>query len=176
MSDRREFHVPRQNRFGGAVALVIGCVLLASGASSAMAHGTTTVVSVPGNQAWTDTGIALTTGQTVEIKPSGTIKWGFEPSNIGGPVGFTFGQALPGDEPNTCGSLSYTAEKAGEEFPLKGANCYAMLFRIGNPGKPFPTGKKITFESPVAGELFLGVNDQHLGDNSGAWTAKITTP
>lgn len=155
------------------VAVTTAVAISAIAASTALA--TTKTVSVPADQPWTDTGIALNAGESVQIKPSGKIDWGGNSLTLSGPVGFTFGQTLPGDEPVTCGLLAYTAEKAGEEFVLKGANCYSMLFRIGNSGKPFPTGKKITFASPVAGELFLGVNDQFFGDNSGAWKAKITT-
>jgi hypothetical protein len=156
----------------GVMAIIV-LAIGALGASTALAA--TKTVSVSARQPWTDTGIALNAGEKVEIKGKGTINWGGNSLTLSGPVGFTFGQALRGDEPNTCGLLAYTAEKPGEEFILKGANCYSMLFRIGASGKPFATGKKISFAAPLAGELFLGVNDQFFGDNSGAWTAKITT-
>jgi hypothetical protein len=122
-------------------------------------------VSVPGNKEWTDTGIALTAGEKVTITAEGLITY-FPPKTVS-PLGKAFGAS--GTE---CGKFSYPKSS----FPAPGVNCWSMLFRIGTPGVPFPTGKKISFTSPQAGELFLGVNDNNLSDNSGSWTAKITTP
>ena len=147
----------------------VSVALLAVGLSSATA-ASEKIVSVPGNQPWTDTGVALTQGEAVTISASGTIKWGSS-SPLDSPVGRTFGQ-LNG-KAGTCGSVAYAG---GSPFPAPGVNCYSMLFKIGSSGIAFPTGKKISFTSPVAGELFLGVNDTFFGDNTGSWSATITTP
>jgi hypothetical protein len=138
---------------------------LAFALSSATAT-TETTVEVPAKEKWTDTGIALTNGEKVTISASGTASWGG--GKFTGPVGRRFMQ-------NNCGEVAY--ETSGTEpFTGPGVNCYAMLFRIGTSGVPFPTGTKITFTAPVAGELYLGMNDTHFGDNVGSWSATISTP
>jgi hypothetical protein len=107
--------------------------------------------------------------EKVTIVAEGTIKYAGGTGHSASPLGKSFGAS------NTeCGRDNYPAP--GEAFPAPGLNCWSMLFRIGSAGIPFPTGKKISFTSPVAGQLELGINDNVLSDNTGSWTAKITTP
>ena len=50
----------------------------------------------------------------------------------------------------------------------------ALLGRIGN-GAPFAIGTQSqALGMPAAGRLMLGVNDNELGDNGGAYTVVIT--
>jgi hypothetical protein len=45
--------------------------------------------------------------------------------------------------------------------------------RIGN-GQPFSIGETTqVFEMPENGRLFLGVNDDHVADNSGNYVVKV---
>ena len=53
------------------------------------------------------------------------------------------------------------------------AACWEMLGQIGT-GAPFAVGYGITFTSSTGGRLYLGVNDNYFGDNSGAWSATVT--
>jgi hypothetical protein len=157
----------KRTALGGLAAVAAVVALMAVGLSSALA--TEKTLMVPANAEFTDTGIALTAGESVTISASGKIK--FSTTGSSSPVGLKFSQSSGGG--GTCGEVIYGG---GTPFPLPGANCWAMMFKIGASGTPFPTGSKISFTSPVAGELFLGVNDTFYADNSGHWTAKVTTP
>jgi hypothetical protein len=48
----------------------------------------------------------------------------------------------------------------------------ALIGRIGN-GQAFVIDIAVTMNMPADGRLFLGVNDDHLGDNSGNLVVKI---
>ena len=41
----------------------------------------------------------------------------------------------------------------------------ALIGRIGN-GQPFAIGGQTQIQAPAAGQLFLGINDTHMPDNS----------
>ena len=49
----------------------------------------------------------------------------------------------------------------------------ALIGRIGN-GAPFGIGNQTTLVTPAAGQLFLGVNDGDLNDNTGEFRVEIT--
>ena len=51
-----------------------------------------------------------------------------------------------------------------------------MIGKVGEEGRPFEVGELYTFTAQIDGELFLGVNDDHLPDNTGRWTATISSP
>jgi hypothetical protein len=165
MSTKRRRSWTRLALTSGAVAAITTAVTLAFALSSATAT-TERTVEVPAIEKWTDSGVALASGEKVTISATGTASWGG--GKFTGPVGKKFAQ-------DNCGEIAYEAS-ATEPFTAPGVNCYALLFRVGTSGVPFPTGAKITFTSPVAGELYLGMNDTHFNDNVGHWTATITTP
>jgi hypothetical protein len=133
---------------------------------------TSATVMVPADQTWTDTGIALTANEQVAISATGTIEYGHG-NYPSGPAGFSFADHNRAGTGATCGYSAYAP--GTPPFPAPGVNCEAMLLRIGTSGVAFPTGTKISFASPVSGELYLGINDNIVSDNSGSWTATITT-
>ena len=47
-----------------------------------------------------------------------------------------------------------------------------MIGRIGN-GAPFGIGNQTVVPMPATGELFLGVNDDEVGDNSGGFVVDV---
>jgi len=52
--------------------------------------------------------------------------------------------------------------------------CWSLIGKIGQNGTPFQVGTSLTnFTAHVSGELFLGVNDNILRDNTGSWIARI---
>jgi hypothetical protein len=113
-------------------------------------------VTIPGNQAWTDTGKYLNAGDQVSIAASGAVTMG------GGWA------PLPpsGKNPN-CGTLG--------GFPAGELPCWSLIGRVGDgPIFEVGNGRKITAQN--SGELLLGVNDNILGDNSGNWYATIVAP
>jgi hypothetical protein len=115
--------------------------------------GTPKTVSVAANQPWTDTGLNLAKGSTINISAGGTIKVaGSDTAKT--PDGV---QGCKGDKNNVAPDLT----------------CVALIGRIGN-GAPFEVGRSKTLSVPTAGRLYLGVNDSAFDDNSGMWDASIT--
>jgi hypothetical protein len=114
------------------------------------------IVTVPGNQGWTDTGRYLNGGDEVTITASGAVSMG---------AGWV---PLPpaGKGPN-CGG------RGG--FPDGGVPCWSLIGRVGD-GPIFYVGNGSTIQAPNSGELLLGVNDNILGDNTGNWVASISRP
>ena len=109
-------------------------------------------VSIPANTPWTDTGLDLTAGSSVNITTSGVIKIaGSDPGKT------------PAGDPN-C--------RAPADAVAPGLTCSSLIGRIGN-GAPFQVGTGTSFSAPTAGRLYLGVNDNVFGDNSGSWTVRI---
>ena len=52
----------------------------------------------------------------------------------------------------------------------------ALIGRV-NSGKPFSIGNTTqAFQMPANGTLFLGVNDDHVPDNSGNYVVKVWEP
>jgi hypothetical protein len=159
-----------------AAAMAAAAVVIAALAfthSFAQASGESKTVTVPGNQEWTDTGISLTEGQALQIKASGTVGV-CGPECAASPVGTPFSGKLGAGR--DCGEIAYdAASEVGKQFIVPGVNCFAMVFKVGSSGVPFPVGKKLKTTAPVSGELFLGVNDQagEFGNNSGSWSATV---
>jgi hypothetical protein len=119
---------------------------------------TTTSVSVPATQPWTDTGIDVS--GAVEIQASGTI-------SVGGPEG----DLSPAGSQTGCfaGPASFSGQWVANGFP-----CWSLIGQVGN-NQPFEVGVGGKFIVPL-GRLYLGVDDEvsAFGDNSGAWTANVT--
>jgi hypothetical protein len=114
-------------------------------------------VVVQGNQRWSATNTMLQAGDVVIISATGTV---------------FMGQGWPpmppaGRPPNCERQGGFTAA----ELP-----CWSLIGRIGEHGKPFYVGNRITLRAPASGPLFLGVNDDRMGDNSGSWTVTISAP
>lgn len=126
----------------------------------AFAQGRTATVQVPANQAWTSTGVTVSAGQTVEIAASGVV----EASSAGDTRSF-YHQVPPE------GRWERHAEKPAPLLPA-----LALLCRVGNgPIFLVGAGAKFTAGSPYGtGEVWLGINDDILSDNSGSWSARVS--
>ena len=48
----------------------------------------------------------------------------------------------------------------------------ALIGRVGN-SPPFAIGDQTSIEAPAAGQLFLGINDDNVSDNSGQFYVTI---
>jgi hypothetical protein len=122
-----------------------------------VAFGTTgtlagATVNVPANRAWTDTGITVNQGDRVAFQASGEINYGRSP-----------GQNVTPD-----GGADRRATYPDPTVPVG-----ALLGKIGN-GKPFAIGnQRQALTMPASGRLMLGVNDNEIADNSGAFTVVI---
>jgi hypothetical protein len=147
------------------VALVVmnpsGAAAVASGAGNAgRATGTvgtlgrrqTTSFSIPGNQQWTETDVIVRDGETVELRVTGDIEY------------------APNARVSAAGAPRRTA--GGPDVPLPSAPAGALIGRIDN-GQPFLIGRNTSVRMPANGTLFLGINDDNVGDNNGAFRVVI---
>ena len=120
--------------------------------SSAPGHARSVVV--PSNVQWTNTGFNVRQGQKLRFDPSGEIRLSTNGDDVARPAG-----ALNGRK----------ADKATIPTIPVGA----LIGRVGN-GQPFSIGDATTtFDMPANGRLFLGVNDDHVDDNSGNYVVKV---
>lgn len=115
-------------------------------------------ITVNGNQRWTDTGMTVNKGDRVSFHASGQIR------------------VAAGNAPETLaspdGSATYQGSRANYPVPTMAAG--ALIGSVGG-GAPFPIGSNTQpITMPAAGRLYLGINDDGLGDNSGSFTVTIT--
>jgi hypothetical protein len=139
-----------------AISLVaVGVVAIGVRSLALLSHrpGTHTVMTVPSNEPWTNTGITLARGQTISISVEGKISATVGISN--NPDG------VPGRLQDPMAVLPQ-------------ANYAALIARIGSDGTPFLIGTQSTLRSEAAGQLLLGVNDRYYPDNTGRFIARVT--
>ena len=65
------------------------------------------------------------------------------------------------------------SEPRTNPWPAVKESCWSLIARIGT-GPPFEIGAAKSFRAPQAGQLFLGLNDNFVDDNTGAWQATIS--
>jgi hypothetical protein len=111
-------------------------------------------VSVVANQQWTPTGLIVRRGETLTLQTTGEIQLSGDPN----------------DKAHSAGAYSQRRPGAGAPLPQELAG--ALIGRIGN-GQPFGIGNNTTVTMPDSGQLFLGINDDSLGDNAGQFNASI---
>lgn len=110
-------------------------------------------VAVRADRAWTDTGITVRAGDVFRVDASGYINWGPNRSDdADGEVNSPYNSGRP--VPNRAGG--------------------ALIGRIGN-GAPFFIGSGVqSFRAGTTGRLYLGINDDYVGDNSGSFRVMVT--
>ena len=109
-------------------------------------------ISVAANQQWTPTGLTVRSGDVLTFNASGEAQLG---------NGATAKPSGTGDG------------RRIENGPLPQVPAGALIAKVGN-GAPFPVGgPTATVTMPAAGQLFLGVNDDFVGDNSGGYRVDV---
>ena len=111
-------------------------------------------ISVDARQAWTDTGITVNQGDHVMFQASGQIQFGRYAGQAADPNG--------------------NAAERRANYPDPTAPVGALIGRVGNSA-PFGIGTQTQpLPMPASGRLMLGINDNDLSDNSGAFTVIVT--
>jgi len=114
-------------------------------------------VVVPGNVQWTNTGITVNRGQNLRFEPSGEVRLSFNGEDMA----------------RAAGSATF---RHSDKAPIPTIPVGALIGRVGN-GQPFSIGDTTqAFDMPANGRLFLGVNDDHVADNSGNFVVKVWEP
>jgi hypothetical protein len=111
-------------------------------------------VVVPGTQQWVPTGLTIRRGERVSFNATGEIQLSTDTN----------------DKAQPAGALSQR-KVGGAPLPTEFAG--ALIARIGN-GEPFAIGNQTSVTMPASGPLYLGVNDDSLGDNTGQFNVVIT--
>jgi hypothetical protein len=137
-----------------AGARTVYASVLGTASGSAVPVGTTgRTITVPANQAWTDTGITVNQGDHVAFQASGEITYGRSAGQTATPDG---GADRRPNYPVPSVPVGALIGKVGNSAP----------FGIGTQSQPLPM--------PAAGRLMIGINDNELADNSGAYTVVVT--
>lgn len=110
-------------------------------------------VSVNSKNRWTDTMLDVRAGDVLTFNASGTITMSDNPSDTSVPAGATTGRKAP-DAPI---------------LPQLAGGLIALIDGYG----PIWIGGRTTLTAPVSGRLYLGVNDDHLPDNTGEYVVTV---
>ena len=109
--------------------------------------------NVSANVSWTDTGITVRAGQTVYFESAGNVRWG--PNRRDGPEG----------EDNSPRNPSR---------PMPNRPAAGLIGRVGAGDDVFFIGNdRSLIRMRSSGRLFLGINDDFLGDNSGSFRVLV---
>jgi Ca2+-binding EF-hand superfamily protein len=111
-------------------------------------------VRVDARERWTPTGIYVNTGDLISWQADGTIRMSTDSNDTSTPSGSTRGRLAP-------------------NAPLREALAGGLLMKVGDSVLRF-IGTTGSTRASAPGELFLGVNDDHLADNSGAYRVRVT--
>ncbi len=142
----------------GASNVYAGILRNARGAvATSGVSGNSGGITVNGNQPWTDTGIDVKAGDQVAFSTSGQIRiaGGNAPEAAAGPDG----------------SSAFNAPRNNYPVPIMAVG--GLIGRVGT-GAPFPIGSNNQrIRMPANGRLYLGVNDDGFGDNTGAFNVTV---
>lgn len=110
-------------------------------------------VQVLANQPWTDTGVTVKKGDRITFRTTGQIAFGQSTGQVAGADG------------------SATVTSAAYPVPVMPVG--GLIGKVANSA-PFPIGSNTQpIVMPADGRLMLGVNDDRLVDNSGAFSVVI---
>jgi hypothetical protein len=111
-------------------------------------------IAVQGNQQWTPTGITVRRGEMLQLNSTGEVQLSADSADVASPFGAKSQRLAPG-------------------APMPTTYAGALIGRIGN-GRPFAIGGLTSLQAPAAGQLFLGINDDNVGDNQGGFRVEIS--
>jgi hypothetical protein len=122
--------------------------------TSGQAQSRPGAVQVNANQQWTDTGIDVKKGDRVAFQTTGEINFGPNPGQNAGPDG--------------NGNVRNPA------YPVGAMPAGGLIGKVANSA-PFPIGSNSQpITMPADGRLMLGVNDNEINDNNGAFSVVVT--
>jgi hypothetical protein len=109
-------------------------------------------VSVKATEPWTSAGIEVERGQRIAFEAQGIVRWGKDRNH--GPEG-------------------EKGSPRNSNRPMPSRNAAALIGRVGD-GDPFYIGSdRGEIRVPESGTLYLGINDDYLQDNAGAFRVTV---
>jgi hypothetical protein len=137
--------------YNGPTATATAAAVGTTGTQTTLEAG---AVRVEANQAWTDTGLAVKAGELIAFRATGQIAL-----------------AQGGGQP---ASPDGKGDVRSPNYPVPAMSGGGLIGRIGT-GAPFPIGANTQpIRMGANGRLFLGINDNELGDNSGFFSVVVT--
>lgn len=124
-------------------------VLIVQEAIMPMNHDALTNPRIFAYRDWQSVGIQVQTGDVLQIRAKGN--WMYTPDEYHGPEG-------------------HARYLAPSFYPLPNVPGGALIGRIGEHGKPFYVGRRVTWVATRDGLLYLRIDDDILSDNDG-WVA-----
>ena len=110
-------------------------------------------VIVTNRQAWTDTGIDVRAGDSLDITATGRVQYSRQLTHVAGPDG--------------------TASVTRAEAPMPNTAVGALIARVGNSAPFFVGARANALRVQQTGRLYLGINDDILTDNSGDFRVTV---
>ena len=110
-------------------------------------------VAVAGTAAWTPTGITVRRGDRVTFNATGEVR-------------------LSTDAADMATAAGARSQRRSANAPLPDTYAGALIGKVGNSA-PFPVGESQTVTMPANGQLFLGINDDHVADNQGGYRVTV---
>ncbi len=146
----------RQEVVGSTIGATDNVVAGNSGQAIRRRVGTSgDIVRVDPKERWTDTGLDVLAGDRLYFDAEGTLQLSEGGPDNATPAGSTSGRTAP-------------------NAPLPRATAGALIGRIGNSAPLLIGTQRTIARAPVSGRLYLGVNDDHLPDNSGEYRVSVT--
>lgn len=119
---------------------------------------------MPATKEWLDTNLDLRAGEKIRLTATGTVKY---PADKKHPDGRTFGPD----------GLARAYEDLIHQYAVNDAGHGALIARLGtsDAGQPFLVGASKEFVAPVAGRLYLGINQsmKNASDATGSFRVKL---
>ncbi|HYU80029.1 MAG TPA: hypothetical protein VEK56_13650 [Vicinamibacterales bacterium] len=127
----------------------------ASTSTSAVAPASTggQTVRVDARVRWTDSGIYVRAGDTINFHAEGVVQMSPDANDTATPEGSRVGRKAP-------------------DAPARDQAAGRLLARIGDSG-PLVLGPGGQWRAATSGELYFGINDDHLPDNSGEFKVTV---
>lgn len=111
-------------------------------------------IRVPANTQWVATPLTVRKGDRVTFNVSGQVQ-------------------LSSDAGDVARAAGATSQRKAAGSPLPQNFAGALIARVGNSA-PFPIGDQSTpVTMPADGQLYLGVNDDEVGDNRGEFVVQM---
>jgi hypothetical protein len=121
--------------------------------SATSTSGTGGGIVVPGQEAWTSTGIAVRRGEWVTFNTTGEVR-------------------LTTDAADVAGAAGSAANRTAANAQVPASPIGTLIGRVGN-SRAFVIGNQTRVQMPANGVLFLGINDDHHADNSGELRVQV---
>lgn len=144
--DRDNDGVLSRDELGGAAA--------SSSMPEAVGTSGRTII-VDARERWIDTGITVRRGDFLSFQADGQIQMSSNANDTASPTGAASGRRAP-------------------NAPVNSQPAGGLVARIGDSAPVYIGERTNRLRAPVSGRLFLGVNDDHLADNSGEFRVSVT--